>query len=437
MQISPVHYPEDHSSETVRRLVFGAAEDVLVIGDARRRPKFSQQSPERLAWALAACGAGLAYGDATGASVIDYQKGSLRDDFDFGPLVAVSTRTAREVLDRAGSADWKWGGLYDLRLRLSEVAPLVHVPEPLARVGETDPRASGEKQFDYVDPARRDYQLEMEAIATAHLERIGAWLPPRTRRVEHSGEGFPVPASVVIPVRNRAATIGDAIASALAQETDFEFNVLVVDNHSSDGTGEAIARVPDPRVVRVVPEATDLGIGGCWDLAIRSHACGRVAVQLDSDDIYAHASVLRTLVEKMRRERYAMLVAAYTTVDFELGEIAPGLVDHREWTAENGHNNALRINGLGAPRVFDVSVVRQVGFPNVSYGEDYAVGLRLSREYELGRVYDSVYLCRRWEGNTDSRLPPEGVNRHNAYKDWLRTLEIESRIAMNRAEAAP
>lgn len=389
-------------------------------------------------WALTTRGAGLAYADAAGAPGIDYQKGSLRDDFDFGPLLAISTRRAREILEQApGAADWKWGGLYDLRLRLSEVAPVVRVPEPLASVAEIDLRASGEKQFDYVDPRQRDYQLEMEAVATAHLKRVGAWLPPRVRRVERSREGFPVPASVIIPVRDRASTIGDAIRSALAQETDFEFNVLVVDNYSSDGTGEVIAKLGDARVVRVVPEATDLGIGGCWDLAIRSHACGRIAVQLDSDDLYAHASVLRTLVEKMRRERYAMLVAAYTTVDFDLGEIAPGLVDHREWTPENGHNNALRINGLGAPRVFDVSVVRRLGFPNVSYGEDYAVGLRLGREYELGRVYDSVYLCRRWEGNTDSRLAHETLNRHNAYKDWLRTLEIESRIAMNRAEAAP
>lgn len=435
MQISSVHYPEAHSSEAIRRLVFGSEEDVLVFGDARRRPKFSRRSLERLASALQTLGAGLAYGDAVGAPVIDYQKGSLRDDFDFGPLVAVSTRHARDVLNHAGDADWRWGGLYDLRLRLSEVAPLVRVPEPLAEVAESDLRASGEKQFDYVDPRRRDYQLEMEAIATAHLERIGAWLPPRTRRVEQTGE-FPVAASVVIPVRNREATIADAIRSALNQETDFEFNVIVVDNHSSDGTGAAVARAADPRVVCVVPEATDLGIGGCWDLAIRLPSCGRIVVQLDSDDLYAHPSVLETLVEKMRRERYAMLVAAYTTVDFALAETAPGLVDHREWTAGNGHNNALRINGLGAPRVFDVPVVRRFGFPNVSYGEDYAVGLRISREYEIGRIYDSLYLCRRWEGNTDSRLSREAVNRHNAYKDGLRSGEIDARMAMNRTEAS-
>jgi Glycosyl transferase family 2 len=426
LQISPVHYPEDHSSETIRRLVFDAREDVIVLGDARRRPKFSMQSLERLAWALATRGAGVAYADAVGAPTIDYQRGSLRDDFDFGPLIAISTPLAREALEGAGEVFWRWGALYDLRLRLSEVTPLVRVPEPLAGIVEADLRASGEKQFDYVDPRRRDYQAEMEAIATAHLERIGAWLPGRTRRVERDARRFPVPASVVIPVRNREATIGAAIRSALDQETDFDFNVIVVDNHSSDGTADAIAKVPDARVVRVVPEATDLGIGGCWDLAIRSPSCGSIAVQLDSDDLYADASVLDTLVGTMRRERYAMLVAAYTTVDFDLAETAPGLVDHREWTAGNGHNNALRINGL-----------RQLGFPNVSYGEDYAVGLRVSREYELGRIYDSVYLCRRWEGNTDSRLPPEAVNRHNAYKDWLRTCEIDARIALNRSETSP
>jgi glycosyltransferase involved in cell wall biosynthesis len=241
-------------------------------------------------------------------------------------------------------------------------------------------------------------------------------------------------ASVVIPVRNRQKTIGDAITSALSQDAAFEFNVIVVDNHSTDGTGEVIEGFSDPKVVRIVPEETHLGIGGCWNEAVFSTACGRVAVQLDSDDLYAGPGVLGRVVGEMRENGYAMLVAAYTTVDFGLSPLAPGLVDHREWTWENGHNNVLRINGFGAPRAFDVGVLRGFGFPNASYGEDYAVGLRISREYEVGRVFDPVYLCRRWEGNTDSRLPPEVLNRFNAYKDWLRTMEIGARRAMNARE---
>jgi hypothetical protein len=385
---------------------------------------------------MEARGAGLVFSDEDSGARIDYQRGSIRDDFDLGSLVAVSVSRAREVLGVTGATgadgrSWRQGGFYDLRLRLSERFPIVRVPEPLYQTREGDPRASGERQFDYVDPRVREYQVEMEAIATAHLERIGAWLGPRTRRVEPPDAVFPVAASVVIPVRNRERTIRDAIRSALDQKTAFDYNVLVVDNHSTDGTGAAIESFSDPRVVRIVPESRFLGIGGCWNEAVFSARCGRVAVQLDSDDLYAGLDVLARLVGEMTSHSYAMLVASYTTVDFSLAPIAPGLVDHREWTGANGHNNVLRINGFGAPRVFDVAVLRQVGFPNVSYGEDYAVGLRISRDYEIGRVFDSVYQCRRWEGNTDSRLGPDLVNRFNLYKDWLRTGEIEARIRMN------
>jgi glycosyltransferase involved in cell wall biosynthesis len=243
---------------------------------------------------------------------------------------------------------------------------------------------------------------------------------------------FPRRASVVIPVRNRERTILDAVSSALEQKTSFEFNVIVVDNHSTDRTTELLRGIKDPRLVHLIPTRTDLGIGGCWNEAIYSTECGRYAVQLDSDDLYRDAHALERIIHEFEVGPYAMVIGSYTMVDFSLKEIPPGLIDHREWTRENGRNNALRINGLGAPRAFDTSVLRRFGFPNVSYGEDYAMALRISRNYEIGRIYDSVYLCRRWEGNTDSALPLEVANRYDAYKDWVRTTEIRARKARVR-----
>jgi hypothetical protein len=368
-------------------------------------------------------GAGWVYSDAVGHPRIDYRPGSLRDTFDFGPVVAISVPAAREAGLEPGL---RWGGLYDLRLRLSERTPIVRIPEPLY-AASADARASGQAMFDYVDPRNRDYQIEMEHVATRHLERIGALLPPRFLPVPDRSAAFPVTASVVIPVRNRERTIQDAVESALSQKAPFPFNVLVVDNHSTDGTSERLESIVDSRLVRLVPDRRDLGIGGCWDLAVSSSSCGRYAVQLDSDDLYAHDAVLARIVSELESGPYAMVVGSYTMVDFALREIPPGLIDHREWTRENGRNNALRVNGFGAPRAFDTAVLRAVGFPNVSYGEDYAVSLRVSRDFEIGRIYDSVYLCRRWEGNSDSALPLETQNRYDAYKDWLRTLEIAAR----------
>jgi glycosyltransferase involved in cell wall biosynthesis len=272
----------------------------------------------------------------------------------------------------------------------------------------------------------------METIASAHLKRIGAWLEPRFERPPVPTETFPVRASVIIPVRNRERTILDAVQSVLSQKTNFEFNVIVVDNHSTDRTTEILRGVSDARLVHIVPKRTELRIGGCWNEAIYSTYCGRYAVQLDSDDLYLNDSVLERIVGELESGSYAMVIGSYTMVDFSLSPIPPGLIDHREWTRDNGRNNALRINGLGAPRAFDAAVLRGIGFPNVSYGEDYAVALRISRDYEIGRIYDSVYLCRRWEGNTDSALPLETANRYDAYKDWVRTVEIEARIARTK-----
>ena len=420
-----IAYPKDHSSASIQQLLADADSDVLFLGDPRVTIDPGPRMFDRMAQVIRETGAGWVYADAIGHPRIDYQPGSIRDSFDFGPLVAVSVAAAcQSAIDSA----CKWAGLYDLRLRISERHAIVRIPEPLYNASTPDARPTGEKQFDYVNPRNRDYQIEMERIATAHLERIGAWLTPHFDTVAAPTETFPVKASVVIPVRNRDRTILEAVKSVLAQSTDFDFNVIVVDNHSTDRTTEILRGVGDSRVKHILPERRDLGIGGCWNEAIYSSHCGQYAVQLDSDDLYINDNVLRRLVAELEAGPYAMVIGSYTMVDFSLNEIPPGLIDHREWTRENGRNNALRINGLGAPRAFNTSVLRRIGFPNVSYGEDYAVALRISRDYDIGRIYDSVYLCRRWEGNSDSALPLETANRYDQYKDWLRTIELQARM---------
>jgi hypothetical protein len=417
-------YPKDRSSASIQRLLDAADSDILLIGDPRVTIEPGPRISERMAQVLRESGAGWVYADGVGHPRIDYQAGSIRDSFDFGPVVALSVKAARQA---AFDSTWKWGGLYDLRLRISEKHPIVRIPEPLYRASTIDARPTGQKQFDYVDPRNRDYQIEMEHIATAHLKRIGAWLQAHFEKVPAVLETFPAKASIVIPVRNREQTILDALRSALVQSADFEFNVIVVDNHSTDRTTEILRGISDSRVKHIVPERRDLGIGGCWNEAIYSRDCGQYAIQLDSDDLYVDDSVLRRVVAELEAGPYAMVIGSYTMVDFSLKEIPPGLIDHHEWSRENGRNNALRVNGLGAPRAFNTSVLRSIGFPNVSYGEDYAVALPISRDYEIGRIYDSVYLCRRWEGNSDSALPLEVANRYDQYKDWLRTIEIQAR----------
>jgi hypothetical protein len=418
-------YATDCSSTSIRQLLDAADSEVLFLGDPRAHVEPGPRMFERMAQVIRESGAGWVYADAIDHPRIDYQSGSIRDGFDFGPLVAVSVEAARRARP---DQLWEWGGLYDLRLRISEQRPIVRIPEPLYRASLTDARTTGQKQFDYVDPRNRAYQLEMEEIATAHLKRIGAWLTPHFANVPTASESFPLKASVVIPVRNREGTIFEAVQSALAQRTDFDFNVIVVDNHSSDRTAEILRTIGDRRVKHLIPERRDLEIGGCWNEAIYARECGRYAVQLDSDDLYLNQHTLRRLITELEAGPYSMVTGSYTTVDFSLKEIPPGLIDHREWSRENGRNNALRVNGFGAPRAFDTSVLRRIGFPNVSYGEDYAVALRISRDYEIGRIYDPLYLCRRWDGNSDGALPLEVANRHDRYKDWLRTIEMQARI---------
>jgi hypothetical protein len=393
-------------------------------------------------------GAGLIYSDywdRVGDEIvehptIDYQLGSIRDNFDFGGLVLLSRQAVTRALEKCGRVadDLRSGAFYDLRLKVSEVSEVRRVPELISTRIPEDRRATGERVFDYIDPRQRDYQLEMERIATEHLTRIGACLAPAFEMVPPAPERFEIMASVIIPVRNRVRTIAEAVGSALSQRADFAYNVIVVDNHSTDGTTALLARLAsdNARLIHLIPEAVDLGIGGCWREAIFSRHCGRYAVQLDSDDVYAGESTLARLVETFGEGPYAMVIGSYTTVDFDLQVIAPGLVDHREWTPENGRNNALRVNGLGAPRAFDVSILRRVGIPNVSYGEDYAVALRISRNYQIGRIYDSIYHVRRWSDNTDSALPLVKSNRYDHYKDSLRTVEILARRALNEGRAA-
>jgi hypothetical protein len=324
--------------------------------------------------------------------LIDYQPGSLRDDFDFGPVVLLNGKSlaglAAEI--EHDRPELKHAGWYDLRLRLVERGPVRRIPEPLYRLPRQDDRPSGQKVFDYVDPKNREVQLEMEQVATAYLKRIGAYLPPPGHPPVEDDGSYPVKASVIIPVKNRFKTIGDAVESALGQDAPFDFNVIVVDNHSNDGTTDFLSKIAegDRRLVHMIPERTDLVIGGCWNLAVHSDACGRYAVQLDSDDLYNGPDVLKRIVGEFDRSPVALVIGSYSTVDFDLKPLPPGLIDHREWTDDNGHNNALRIAGLGAPRAFHVPTLRTIGFPNASYGEDYSAVLQLCRTYRVGRIYD-------------------------------------------------
>lgn len=370
-------------------------------------------------------------GETKQVPTIDCFKGSLRDDFDFGPLVMIDTRRLREACDTIDT-DYRYAGMYAVRLALSRLAGIVHIPETLYTAVETDTRTSGEKQFDYVDPRNRARQLEMENACTVHLKKIGAYLEPHFKEADYSGD-FPVEASVIIPVRNRVSTIADAVESALSQTADFKYNVIVIDNHSTDGTTGVLRGLADKydNLKVIIPAFSDLGIGGCWNEGVNSAHCGRFAVQLDSDDLYKNTDTLQRIVDTFRKENCGMVIGSYELTDFNLNPLPPGLIDHREWTDDNGRNNALRINGLGAPRAFVTNLLREIRVPNTSYGEDYALGLAISRDYRIGRIYDSLYLCRRWEGNSDSNLDIARVNANNLYKDRLRTWEVEARITKN------
>lgn len=377
-------------------------------------------------------------GERTPHPVIDYQLGSVRDDFDFGSLLMFRTDYLKRAINEIeAEKEYQHSALYALRLALSRYGELTHIREFLYTETEIDLRKSGEKQFDYVDPRNRQVQIEREEVFTRHLKKIGAYLKPGMMTVDLKEGEFSHEASIIIPVRNRARTINDAIRSVLEQETSFPFNLIIIDNHSTDGTSEIIEQYKnDNRVIHLIPERTDLGIGGCWNLGINHPQCGRFAIQLDSDDLYSSPHTVQTIVDKFYKEQCAMVIGSYRMTDFTLQTLPPGVIDHKEWTDKNGHNNALRINGLGAPRAFFTPLLRKIRVPNTSYGEDYALGLAFSRQYRIGRIYDVLYLCRRWEGNSDAALSIEKINQNNNYKDSLRTLEIKLRQAINKKRQA-
>lgn len=431
-------------TQTLREVAASAAGEYLLLYTGNNHLEMGMFACERMIAIAEDTGADMLYADhyrlvnaPDGSQIrkrhplIECQKGALRNDFDFGSVLVFRTVSFRRAVAQM-DVDYEYAALYDLRLRMEKI---VHINEYLYTDVETDNRKSGEKQFDYVNPRNRDVQIEMEKVCTAHLKRIGAYLEPDFKEPDSCGLGgtFPVTASVVIPVFNRLRTVGDAVESALSQECAFPFNVIVVDNHSTDGTTDLLSSIAarDPRLIHVIPERNDLGIGGCWNIAVHHEMCGEYAVQLDSDDVYSGPDTLRKIVDAFRQQKCAMVVGTYQMTDFQMNPIPPGIIDHREWTEDNGRNNALRINGLGAPRAFWTHLLRTINLPNTSYGEDYALGLRISREYRIGRIYDVLYCCRRWEGNSDAALDIEKVNANNLYKDRIRTWELEARIRMN------
>lgn len=424
------------STHTMCRLA-ESQDDYIIIPLAECRYTFNDNGLERMRRTLEMSGASFVYSDYIENGeiqrLIPWQDGSLRDDFDFGKIVMVRSADLKKAVSGMDE-EYEAAGWYDLRLRLTRDKAPTYCPEPLYTIEKFDPESgSEENQFAYVDPRNRSSQIEMERAATKHLKAIKAYVSPKDKiSVDVSQGAFPVEASVIIPVRNRHLTIADAVESALSQVTDFPFNIIVVDNRSDDGTSEILYGLEkrDPRV-RVINTSglpySYIGIGGCWNIAVNSEYCGRFAIQLDSDDLYSGRDTVQKIVEKFHSEGCAMVIGSYTLTDFECNILPPGLIDHSEWTAENGANNALRINGLGAPRAFFTPVARALGFPDVCYGEDYAMGLAISRRYLIGRIYESLYLCRRWHDNTDHALSREKVNQNNYYKDYIRTLELKER----------
>lgn len=430
---SYIHFEQ---TATLKQIVASVDSQYVFFYTKHPSPRPGEYAQQRFLQLAQATGAVMLYSDyyteQNGQPIahptIDYQLGSVRDDFDFGSILLFRTDILKKVVSDMDS-DYQFAALYDLRLRLSREGLIFRIPEFLYSEKEFDTRLSGEKQFDYVNPRNREVQIEMEQAFSAHLKAIGAYLPPIFKNLRFQDENFKTEASVIIPVRNREKTIAEAIRSVLSQQTNFNFNILVVDNHSTDETTSIIKKMAQkrPQIIHIIPPRADLGIGGCWTHAIMDERCGRFAIQLDSDDLYINNHILQRIVDTFRNCQCAMVIGSYQMVNFKLEEIPPGIIDHKEWTPDNGRNNALRINGLGAPRAFYTPLLRQIRIPNVSYGEDYATALAISREYQIARIYEPLYLCRRWDGNSDADLNIQRVNANNFYKDKIRTIEILAR----------
>ncbi len=439
-KVQKIELSDFNHSSNLQKISKKAKTDYILLVKSENAVKLGQFALERYISVAKDTKAKMIYSDYSEIKnglkkkhfLIDCQKGSLRDDFNFGSLLFFDTKAFNKAA-KSIRKSFKFAGLYALRLKLMEKNLLFRIPEILYTLGENDDRKSGQKIFDYVDPKNRDVQIEMEIAATQHLKSINGFLKPNFKKVKFKKNEFENEASVVIPVFNREKTIKDAIESVLNQKTNFKFNLIVVNNHSTDKTGEIISQLQanEDRLIHLVPTRTDLLIGGCWNEAVHNENCGRFAIQLDSDDIYKDETTLQQIVDTFHKEKCAMVVASYELVDFKLNSIPPGLIDHKEWTDDNGRNNALRINGLGAPRAFYTPILRKLNIPNVSYGEDYAVGLAISRHYRIGRIYNSVYLCRRWDDNSDADLDISVMNAHNTYKDRIRTIELMARIELN------
>ena len=430
------------STDTIRKIAdhsTGAGYAMVITSESKIR--FGMLALERFMEVASGTGAGMVYSDyfdmvegkLSGHPVIDYQSGSLRDDFEFGQVLFFNSHALMHAVG-AIRESFEFAGMYQLQLKLSQGGMPVRIPEYLYAVEPIDTRVSGKKMFDYVDPKNREVQVEMEKAVTLHLKEIGGYLEPQFDSISFDEGEFPVEASVIIPVLNREKTVADAIESVMIQEAGFAFNLILVDNHSTDRTTSIVKELAKKydNLIHVIPERRDLGIGGCWNVGVHHPQCGKFAVQLDSDDLYKDRDTLKQIVAAFYEQQCAMVVGAYQMTNFKLEEIPPGIVDHKEWTLENGRNNALRINGLGAPRAFYTPVLRKINVPNVSYGEDYGVGLAISRHYQIGRIYNPLYLCRRWEDNSDASLTVEAQNRHNSYKDRLRSFELNARIKLNR-----
>ena len=434
--------PSLKCTEAVRKIAAASDAEFSLIYTMTTQLSFVLFALERMLALAEDSSAAMIYADhfnevdgvRSNAPVIDYQEGSLRDDFDFGGLLLYRACALKEAVIRM-SADYQFAGLYDLRLKVAEKGVLEHVNEYLYYEVETDTRKSGEKIFDYVDPKNRAVQIEMEKACTEHLKVVGGFLEPKFKHIEFSDDSFEYEASVVIPCKNRVRTIADAISSALSQKTNFKYNVIVVDDNSEDGTVDVIKKfVGDPKLIYIAQDKSYHAIGGNWNVALHHPKCGKFAIQLDSDDVYFDENTVQKFVDAFYAQNCAMVVGTYRMTNFHMETLPPGIIDHREWTPDNGRNNALRINGLGAPRGFYVPLLRTINFPTTKYGEDYAVGLRVCREYQIGRIYDVVYNCRRWDDNSDANCDVEKMNANNLYKDRIRTWELKARIRMNQGK---